>query len=543
METRVLRWLGAAVGVMLPAALLGGLFLPVYSDEIGWRFQERAGFDGVDKMFSEACGPNTLAVPPWFMMPVRWYSALLNGAFADPFWIRISGVLYALLWVGLVWLLIRRVTERGQGRSIVTVLGLGLLALGTMPLLMVWSRPEQPIMLAVAGALLQVFRAQGASAAPRAVWVRSLVVTVLYGIAISYHVKGLFILPLMLACLVFVGRGRAAKLVAGALMLAATVSAMSYWSHRMACPADPILRHAYAQNNLSAAVPEISSVGDAVQLLGRMANNAGLFLYLKDTGPQASPLAAWLESGQIGTDAAFVWFLTICLAWVLALVPALWATATALIRCFRERRLDPRPVLALLAFGIALAWSAMQLIQNMYESKFILPMLALGIVLGLASRKPGDAKPGLVVAAAFVGLFAAVSPIAIGAIYAPSFHRAAQQDGYLAAQRYSVSLFGHARLKPQIEAAARLCGIADPAKAHAVMIDDLTYFTFMRSRLPQHKLGILPGGWNGQITDPVAYLKSRGSDGAVLGCHQLSPAERARAKKVGDFCCLGPPNW
>lgn len=74
------------------------------------------------------------------------------------------------------------------------------------------------------------------------------------------------------------------------------------------------------------------------------------------------------------------------------------------------------------------------------------------------------------------------------------------------------------------------------------MIDDVTYFAFIRSRLPQHQLGVI-GGWNGEIKDPVGYLKSRNSDGAVVSCHLLDADMRARSKSIGNFCCLGPPEW
>ena len=70
----------------------------------------------------------------------------------------------------------------------------------------------------------------------------------------------------------------------------------------------------------------------------------------------------------------------------------------------------------------------------------------------------------------------------------------------------------------------------------------VTYFAFMESRLPQHRLGVI-GLWRGTIDDPIAYLRSRGSSGAILGCHLLPPNLRARAKSEGRFCCLGPPNW
>ena len=80
----------------LVAGILVASFIPVYTDEIGWRFQERAAFDGVDKLFSDICGANTLAAPPFFMWPARYFSSILNGMFADPAWVRVSGIIYAL---------------------------------------------------------------------------------------------------------------------------------------------------------------------------------------------------------------------------------------------------------------------------------------------------------------------------------------------------------------------------------------------------------------------------------------------------------------
>lgn len=549
MEERIARWLGRGVIVMLVALLLVGMFVPVYTDEIGWRLQERAGFDGVDKLFNEACGPNTLAVPPWFMMPVRWYSAFFNGAFPDPFWIRFSGVLYALVWVALALMLVRRVGETRNDRAVATAIGLGLGGLGVMPFVMVWSRPEQPIGLAAVAALVIAF-ADGTArprpvSTPRQAWVRSLGIWVLACIAASYHVKGVFLLPLMLGCLFFASQGRQSvmpRLAVGALMLATTAAAVSYWSNRMACPGDAILRLA-ASDNMGSAVAGVSSAGQAQDLVGKLLSNISIFRYVATVGPQVEPLSSWLEPFQISTAVSFGWFFAICMAWALALGLALVSAVAGLIRSGRERRLDPKAILAVIAFAVALGWAAMQhTYRNVYETKFILLILMLGIVLALSSYKSERLQATRTVITVMIGAFAVVSPVAMGVLYAPSFERAARQQGHLAAQPFSIGVFGFAKLRPQIEAAAKLCGIPDSSKARALMIDDATYLPFVRAKLPQHVFGVV-GGWRGEIADPIAYLKSRHSDGAIVGCRFLDPALRARAKRVGDFCCLGPPNW
>ena len=106
------QWL-ALGGLLL--SVLAGMLVPVYPDEIGWRFQERAWIDGgLDIGLNDNCGPNTIARAPWFMMPVRWYSATANRIFADPLFIRLEGVACALAWIALFWVLAGRLENDGQ---------------------------------------------------------------------------------------------------------------------------------------------------------------------------------------------------------------------------------------------------------------------------------------------------------------------------------------------------------------------------------------------------------------------------------------------
>jgi hypothetical protein len=84
--------------------------------------------------------------------------ALVFGAvqqrLAHPFAVRLSGVAYALVWMVMLLALIRRLTADGQRRGQLTTLACGLMGLGLMPWLLVWSRPEQPIILSATAALL-----------------------------------------------------------------------------------------------------------------------------------------------------------------------------------------------------------------------------------------------------------------------------------------------------------------------------------------------------------------------------------------------------
>jgi hypothetical protein len=126
--------------------------------------------------------------------------------------------------------------------------------------------------------------------------------------------------------------------------------------------------------------------------------------------------------------------------------------------------------------------------------------------------------------------------------YMPSLLGSARQAGYIDAQRYSMSPFGYAELEQKIITTGKLCGIEPGQRLRSLLIDDLTYFTYMRSYRPLHHLGVV-SIWNGEIREPLAYLKQQGSSGAVLGCKYLSREMRARARQSGEFCCLGASDF
>jgi hypothetical protein len=133
------------------------------------------------------------------------------------------------------------------------------------------------------------------------------------------------------------------------------------------------------------------------------------------------------------------------------------------------------------------------------------------------------------------------SQIFVAKTYASALFEASQHEGYLNDQSYSLSIRGFSKLKLDIIGAANKCGIGEKGRPSGLLVDDLTYFAFMQSYLPQHQLGV--SLWKGSITDPIAYLRSRNSDGIIVGCRYLSDDLRRRAKSQGEFCCLGPPNW
>lgn len=547
MAGKRLGWLRNAALAVFVAAVLAGLFLPLYTDEIGWRWQERAGFDGVDKLLGEQCGPNTIARPPFWMMPVRHYSALFNGLFAEPLYVRISGILYALVWTAMMLRLIRQVTAGARERIALSTLALGFLSFGTMPLMLIWSRPEQPIMLAFTGAML-IASSDWTKAAidtpAKTAWLRSLTILALALVAMSYHLKAIFTIPLFLVCLAFASRGPKAnvpRFLVGLIVFAATLWAAHYWIDRLQCPNDPMVRENFARNNTGAALLNATEWSQISPLIGKAFDNLSLFQYLGMPAPRNKAMSDWLPPGLISYEHSFLWFLVLVILWSMALLASLDCLVTAALRGWRERKLDARVILSCVLLVTVLAWSASQGFRNDYEALFVVPMVVLAVVLALSTHAGGGRFASTIKALpVIVGVLGIVSVALVTAIYGAPLARTVHARGEIADQPHSIGLFGYAGLRRDMLAAARKCGITDPNDRQALALDDVTYFTFMQSRIPDHSTAAFP-----EITrqDPLAYLRAIKSQGIIASCRGLPPDLQARAQRQGQFCCLVPPNW
>lgn len=537
-----LQRIGAGLFVV---ALLAAIVLPIYTDEIGWRLQERAAYDGVDKLFSQLCGPNTLAQPPFWMMPARYYSAAFNTLFDSPIYVRISGIVYALAWTGMVLALVGRAARDGGERSALATLVIGFLSIGTMPLLLVVSRPEQPIMLAYTAAILLVLGGAKSSAelSAAAAWRRSLAVLALALVAMSYHVKGVAAAPLFLVCLLLVAKGRKAilpRLVSAVLLVGAGIWAGRYWIDRFLCPGDRAAREAF-QASAGASIAAANDASQILPLLTKAFGNISLFLYPGTVAPRALPMANWLPANRIGLDDSFNWFLIIVALWTVAMIVTVWCLLRAARRAWHERRFDDRFLLSGALLSMFLGWSAIGF-TGVYEATFTVPMLALGVVLALSIHDGGPKfAKGLGWAAAGVGLVGMISIALVTRIYGAPLLASTRTPGYVSGQPFSITPFGYESLRRDTLAVARKCGIADPAAKQALLVDDLTYFPMMHSRLPEHRGGLLPPI---KVTrDPVEYLRAVKSDGILSWCAALPPAMQARAKREGQMCCLAPSDF
>ena len=523
----------AIAGFLL--SIMAGLLLPVYSDEIGWRFQERAGVDhGIDVMFNDLCGPNSLGHPPWFMMPARWYSAIANQTFAAPLFIRIEGVLCALAWAAMLWTLVARLEPDRARRMGLQALAFALLGMGVLPFLLVLSRPEQPIVLCYALMMLVAFSPVSGRHLPA--WLKCGAIVALLAVAGSYHVKGVLYAPVALACLIFCARGSGTVLPRGLAALAAIAVALSaghYWAEHLKCVAgDPLLAAHYARENV---VSLLTSAHPHAALLVQFISGLNPLAYVALALPSNQTMSHWLPDGLFPVGILLVIDTGMMLVWVGALVSSL----RALLWFASEHRvkalLEPRVPVALAILGCVVVWGMTQLKRNDYEAGHVLPMLAVFCMLALSLPRPDRAEPVRTIAAAAV--CTVFSQIIVLALVVPVLASVARVPGYLDKQPYSVALGDYGKIRRDIDRAMQMAGIPRDRPLNRLLIDDVTYLALQRTTLPLHRLGVV-GVWNDGIDDPVDYLLSRHSDGVVIGCRYLPPAMRAAASRSGEVCAI-----
>jgi hypothetical protein len=536
------KWSRAAF-VIAPAAfciaVLTGLFVPVYTDEIGWRLQERAGLDGIDKLFNALCGPTSMVAPPLWMMPARYYSAFWNVEFPSPLYTRISGIIYALVWSVLLALMVRRIAPNGERYRILTTLAFAMMTIGLTPWLLIWSRPEQPILICLTAALWISVKGWDKPVVARK-WrgsVAALAIVCLSSVAVSYHLKAVFLAPVFVACVMLSNRSRdtlALRFAAAATTLIMTADGARYWIARLRCPA----QSAYlSSQNLGSDLVAAKSMHEAGVILLAMVGNINPFPYIGRTAPRPNPMSAWLVELQINIGSTVIWWVAITFLWSLV---ALFA-ANTYIRQAKVSRLyiaEPRLIIACTLLISMTGWIATQVIRNDYEAALIVPMLLMILLLVLsceaASRQIIDNVRVVALAATFGAL---VSMILVGYIFGTSLMSASHQQGYIERQPYSIAAFGYDLMRKRIQKLADQCGIV-AGNSRNLILDDLTYFTFMTNPMPDHV-----GGF-GEKPAPVLsldYLRVRRSEGVIATCSKLPDGLRARAKSDGELCCLAPP--
>jgi hypothetical protein len=320
------------------------------------------------------------------------------------------------------------------------------------------------------------------------------------------------------------------------LLVAMDAVAAHYWIKRFSCPGDPVLATKLAKENIAAL---LTSDGGFHQISLQLLKSLSPTNYILLAGPSDWPMSQWLPSGLFPPSAVVLGGVALVILWTIALLLAVahaWRfaaqTGWAALR-------DPRLIVAAAIFGAMLVWSESQINRNVYEAAHVLPMLVVAMVLCL-SLPACEAGVWDKVERSFADVIvplAVVSQLAVLWSVAPVLAAEMRTPGYLHAQPYSVSLGNYGAVRHDIATAMAAAGFRQDRRLRHLLVDDVTYIALQGSYRPFHRLGVL-SDWNGTITDPLAYLRSRGSDGMVVGCDYLSPDLQRITARSGPICAI-----
>ena len=512
----------------------------MYTDELGWRMQLRAGIDGgVDRMINDICGPGSIIAPVWFMMPFRMISGWLNSAFPDPLYVRLIGVSCAIGWAFLLRALIGQIAPDPLRRNILMALTFGLLGMGLLPIMLTMSRPDQIVLLSGTAALLVAAIAgrEGPHSPHYRRWLWPLLIVLIALPALSWHLKGILFAPLFLICILFAGPAASWKGRIPFALLFAVLAAQAahYWVARFRCPGDPALAARLASENIASALTQGSNWSDLLWIAVRGANPN---IYISFAELRLRMMSDWLPRDLIGETAATIRYLPMNLAWNALMLVGLICLLRALHRRWRERRIDLAIAAPVVIAGLVLVWGMSQRVKNDYEIMTVMPLIALFGLFSLAAVDWSAKRlRQLRIAALALVVISLAGQIDVARRLAPPLFHAAQTPGYVAGQLTSVSAYGYSQIREPIRQTARQCDIGTHGRARHPLVDDVTAFAMTDSWQPWHYQGVT-GQWRGTIRDPLAYLRSRGSEGLIMGCHLLSPELRAKAIRNGEFCCI-----
>ncbi|MDB5716016.1 MAG: hypothetical protein JWO15_3413 [Sphingomonadales bacterium] len=537
------RHIGALVALIPACGILLGMLVPIYVDEIAWRFLERSTIDGgIDRAMSESCGPTVMAAPPVFMVPMRYIGNAIALAFSDPFYVRLIGVAGSLAWLVLLWVLITRIGRDLRERRALHLLAFAMVSTGVLPLMLVLSRPEEPMILTLTIALLATLWGWGrkqAPSRPAQAWTAAVIVVLMAAIALSFHPKGVIYAPVFVLCALLSSsgsKGRWLRPLAAGIIIVLTVIAIPYWSSRFKCPDDPILVAKLAHQNL--ALFNFRN-GSILETLRAALAGANPMQYVRLTEPAPFYMSDWLPTDVVSRSIADPWRRIIYFCWTIAFSLGLFSLVITAVRIVKEKVFDPRALMPVALGMTVLGWGALQIVKNDYEASLVVPVCAIAIVFAVRSACYDDGTLRWIerIGAMFATL-AFVSVALVMIYYTQPLWEASRQSGYLRKQRLSISPYGFDKLRPHILATGRMCGLTPDTRTHGLLVDDVTYFAYMGTYRPLHWTGVL-SIWNGSIADPAAFLSSKNSSGIILGCDFLKPELRSRARRNGQFCCLG----
>ena len=518
-------------------------YSPVNADEIFWKLMiaRLEGDDGKLIYLFAQCREGQ-----WIDAPLTWYPAMwINAWFyedaSQPWALRVHGwVIFLVLLVLWAWLLRQR---SGLGLPDAFLAVSAFLSVGVMPFLMVFERPEQPLLLLLTLVLLTTLIQHRASAVPsftsaRIVapvgWGRGLLVVLGFALVATLmsgtHPKGMFLFPVLLVLAWRHLRSWPLVMILAAVLGWTAFDTQQVWQLRTSCPEFPGLMK-LLQNLTLRPGTLLSDPRSFIE--SGWANMMAFGAYVNSLEFRQSYISSWLPAAS--TD----WSISepmVLLANALLWLPLLVAVLVIAANCWSNRRIRTWAD-ALLWLSLALALGAIVVLQtakNFYEASMVWPLILLLVIFsfGRPLARPAGARARI-----FLSILM-VAALVSGVVRFDRFGDITQDWRELRSEQQALGKLRNEALR---DFARAQCAIGDDAKR--LVLDNDTYQSFW-----EHEQPIFldyASGWWGAEADIQKTLRDRQVGGLIAKCERVPEVLRPfmvqdsdGSGASGGFCCI-----
>ncbi|MFM8270634.1 MAG: hypothetical protein ACKN9V_10640 [Pseudomonadota bacterium] len=512
--------------LLVGAGVLSSRF-PVFTDEVAWKWlTSRLWFDsGISIALYPHCSDSFSLKVPFLFYPARVVDSLFYSSAQMFFSLRAIGILLqCALFLGF-WFLTKKMNQIYQNDAKERFLvGVSVCLFGVLPFVLCMNRPEQVLSLCLMMfVLLTLHRPEGKG--------QELLIggglAALSEVFFAQHAKALFFLPLVLICCWFARTHRKVKWIISVWVLILAFQCFSFFWQHTRCSNE------FVKTALAAMMVAPIDLLTAPQETWTKLIHNGLNVteYMNSILIHNQYAIDWLPKNYGFAKGTHVLNASIQMffgAWVLALF-------LGFVGLWRERNQgqDHNRILQI-AVGIGAGIGGLALFQSgksFYESALVIPLL---LILGIMTIPKKMIKVFLPLAV----IIATSSAFLVAYRLWPHLSGDWSGQGPLGQQDHSLKPAHQKAIGPRLDKLADKCNLAGAGEKLHLVVDDLTYPYFMKTKEPYHAVYVL--GWWGRmsIQDPEGFLKSRRSAGLISQCRWLPEQLLSKSVRDEDLCCL-----
>lgn len=498
-------------------------YSPVYADEIFWKLMiARLESDQGKLVYLFAqCQEGQ-----WIDAPLTWYPAMFISSWlyedaSHPWILRIHGWFSFLILLGLWTHILKKRAGLGLINAFLSVSA--FMSVGVLPFLMVYSRPEQPLLLLISMTLLvTLFKAPSKQLNVLPSFLTMMCFALVATLLSSLHPKGMFFFPILLVLAWRQLKSWPWIAVLVLIMGWAAYDTLHVWQLRTTCPEFPGLMTALKALTLR---PGDLLTDPLIFIQKGLGNLLNFDAYVSSIEIQNKYISNWLPADSIGWMGLNASTVANALLWLPLLIAVVVITSNWIYGRRPQGSID-----LMLWFSMLLALVSIVVLQtqkNFYEVSLIWPLFILLTIFSFGRPVSISAHTSVRTVIAIlvaVALLSSVLRIERFGTVALEWRKNRLQEVVLV-DRQNQDLR---------DFALNQCSIQNHAQR--LVLDKDTYQAFWKHQHPIF-LDYAAGWWAGESDVQETYRK-RQVQGLIALCINVPEADRLVAIEYNGYCCI-----